>query len=70
MQDKGINDKRSKEKFDNQVNILNKTLIDVLLDLCDREHTDILATLTSKILKRGDKLTVSNHCVAPTGEVL
>ena len=63
---KGINKKQSKEKFDNQLNILNMTLMDmkntsfldeddindVLLDSCNEEYTGISATLTSKKLEK------------------
>ena len=84
MKDKEINDEQSKEKFNNQISILDKTLIDlrntsfledhdindVLFDLCDKKSIDILATLTSKKSKREEKLSVSNHFNIPTGEVL
>ena len=38
--------------------------------MCDGKYTGILATLTSKKLKGGEKLSVSNHCVTPTEEEL
>ena len=67
---KGINKKQSKKKFDNQLNILNMTLMDmkntsfldeddindVLLDSCNEEYTGISATLTSKKLEKQKNL--------------
>ena len=66
------------------MDILNKTFIDmentlfldedgiddVLLDSYNGEYTGIFEVLASKKLKRGGKLSISNHCVTPIGEVL